>query len=653
MSRKLVKVSEEQLKKEQQAIRKEKASALIKHIVAVLIMFVIPVASYFMMEFLIRNPFEKMKWNIQVLNMAFWEILMLILFCAYGSLRAAVRTEVIVAYLVGLFDYFVIGFRSAPVQPWDIYSIKVALSVADNYEFKIKAKVIIIGLIAIAICVGVHWFNYKIDRKNKIKLIASLAGLVVALIFMGNYVSYVQKDTTVKKYGIYDKLFTPTTMTYKDGTIVAFLMECQYLKVDKPQGYSDKKAIELLSTEADGNGFGVSKVLWSDEDGEFKLNGEVVNQKKKKNKKIGLTDVVTDARVSENSPNIIVIMDEAFSDIRVLNQEYDTNVDEMPFVRSMMAGADNTVSGYLNVSVLGGNTANTEFEFLTGNSMAWLPNGCVPYQQFVKGDKESIASVLKNQGYDTLAIHPYKAKGWDRPLVYDCFGFDEFISEREFRDAEIIRKYVSDRAGFEKIAESLNEKEKGKPLFVFNVTMQNHGSYTDYFENFEPDVKVDGVDKFVTNQYLSLIKRTDESLNEFIDYLSYYDEPTLVVFFGDHQPADSVVNPIYKHNGTSVGSLSEEELRNRYKVPFFMWANYDIEEATDIEISPNILGVKMMETAGVKLSEYEEYILGISRKYTSISTLGVTDIQGNTYELSEMDKELADYRKLQYYMLFR
>lgn len=655
MSRKLVKVSEEELKKEQKEATKQKAISLAWHALYIAIMLIIPIVSYFIMEFEIRNPFDKMKWNIQMLNMLFWEILMLVLFFAYGSLRAAVRTEIITAYLIGLLDYFVIGFRSAPVQPWDIYSIKVALSVADNYEFKIKTKIVVTAIIVVAVCVGAHWIKYKIDRKNKVKLVVSLVCLALSFIFMGSYIKYVQKDTTIKKYGIYDKLFTPTTMTYKDGTMVAFLMECQYLKVEKPQGYSDRKAKEALEGYETEESFDTTKVLWTDNDGDFLINGEEANQKKKKTKNYKQDDVtaVANAKVSEKSPNIIVIMDEAFSDLKVLNQDYTTNVDEMPFVRSMLNGADNTVSGYLDVSVLGGNTANTEFEFLTGNSMAWLPNGCVPYQQFVKGDKESIASILKKQGYDTLAIHPYKAKGWDRPLVYDCFGFDEFISEKEFADAEIIRKYVSDKSGFQKIAESLNDKADGKPIFVFNVTMQNHGSYTDAYDNFENDVQVDGVDKFVTNNYLSLIKRTDESLAEFIDYLSDYDEPTMVVFFGDHQPSDSVVNPIYKLNGTSVGAITEEELRNRYKVPFFIWANYDVAEATDVVTSPGILGAKMMEMAGVKMSPYEEFILDFSSKYTSVNTLGVTDINGVTKSLDEMKEELVEYRRLQYYMLFR
>lgn len=87
-------------------------------------------------------------------------------------------------------------------------------------------------------------------------------------------------------------------------------------------------------------------------------------------------------------------MDEAFSDLSVLG-DFDTNTDYMPFVHSLEKGNENTITGYLNTSVCGGNTADTEFEFLTGNTMAFLPVGSIPYQQYIKSKTPSLASYLK------------------------------------------------------------------------------------------------------------------------------------------------------------------------------------------------------------------------------------------------------------------
>ena len=124
---------------------------------------------------------------------------------------------------------------------------------------------------------------------------------------------------------------------------------------------------------------------------------------------------------NEKMPNIIVIMDEAFSDLSVLG-DLETNKDYMPFVHSLQNGADNTITGYLNVSVCGGNTADTEFEFLTGNTMAFLPAGSIPYQQYIKDTTPSLASYLKGLGYETYAQHPYNASGWNRETVYPLLG---------------------------------------------------------------------------------------------------------------------------------------------------------------------------------------------------------------------------------------
>lgn len=104
----------------------------------------------------------------------------------------------------------------------------------------------------------------------------------------------------------------------------------------------------------------------------------------------------------------------------------------MPFIHRLQQGAENTRTGYLNVSVLGGNTANTEFEFLTGNTIGFLPQGSVAYQQYVQKETPSLAYYLKELDYHTVAIHPYYASGWDRDRVYPLLGFDEFLSQDDF-----------------------------------------------------------------------------------------------------------------------------------------------------------------------------------------------------------------------------
>lgn len=564
-----------------------------------------PILIFYLFEWFMRNPFEKMYPKIQFLNILFFEILLFLLWGLFGKLKYAIRTQAILAMIVGIADYFVVQFRSTPIMPWDILSIKTAVSVADNYQYKVTSRIVIIFILLLLIVIFCGKLKMSIGKKWYIRTGCTLLGVLMLF----GYTKYVQRDQTVSEYKLYDKLFTPLTMSYKDGTVVAFIMEMKFMNVDKPDHYSDEKAETLLSSYEE-----------------------------------------PDTAVAK-TPNIIVVMNEAFSDLSILDS-YETNTDELSFMHSLMDNEENTVSGYMDVSVLGGNTANTEFEFLTGNTMAFLPQGSIPYQQFVKSDTDSMASYLKSLGYSTIAMHPYRAKGWDRDKVYTRFGFDRFYSEDDFTNPDILRKYISDKADVDKIKEIYEQKDSNAPLFLFNVTMQNHSSYSDVYDNFDPEVQVDGCDDVALNQYLSLLKKSDDSLKELVTYFEEKDDPTVIVFFGDHQPTDSVVAPIYRMNGRSVYDLTEEETRLRYKVPFIIWTNYDSAEESGLTISANYLAAKVLDSANIKKPAYQNYLSTLEKEYPSISALQITDSDLNTSSVSEKKDLLTDYQTLQYYNLF-
>ena len=582
--------------------------------VSIVLLLILPVIIFYAMEFFLRNPFERMRVGTQLLNIAFFEVFALGLFFATKSVRIAIRVEAILALFVGLLNYFVVQFRSNPVMPWDIFSIKTAAAVADNYEYTLKPNAVWCVIVLLLI-LALTWVLPKWDAmKKSFRIAGGVIGLTALVLLAG----YVQTPEAVSTFRLYDKLFTPNTMTYKDGTVVAFLMQCQYLKVEKPDSYNRENAEGMLAS--------------------------ILPQT------AGSVQSGSESESIQELPNIIVVMNEAFSDLSILG-DYTTNMDEMPFMRSLMAGAYNTISGYMDVSVLGGNTANTEFEFLTGDTMAFLPQGSIPYQQYVHGNTTSIASVLKEMGYRTVALHPYKAAGWDRSEVYPYFGFDKFYSQNDFDDPLIYRKYISDMADVEKVIE-IYEQEPDKPLFMFNVTMQNHSSYTDEFDNFTPQIQVDGVDSTALNQYLSLLYESDRALEYLIQYFDRMDDPTIIVFFGDHQPTDSVVSPIYKLNDKSVYSLDEEELLMRYKVPYVIHANFDIEEAQNVPMSSNYLGIKTLQTAGIPLDRYQQFVANKYQSFPSVSVLQIQDENGTVYSIDKKDELLNDYQILQYYHLF-
>lgn len=610
-----------------------------KKCVPYLFLIIIPVLNFWLLEWFSHDPFQTMKPYVQWMNVALFWFSALFLFGLTGRVSRALGIQTAFCAVYGLANYFVLEFRGAPIQPWDILSIGTAASVADNYEYRLD-KDALTALIGLLVLLAAEFFlradfygPFKSRRalkkeaaagsapkadtpertpakRRRVIIVRTALCLVTGLLCFGYTKMLHNEDFVQKKLRLYDKLFTPTTIQFKNGTVTAFLMELQYMSVEKPSGYNEKDAREAL-------------------------------------------DSYETAGTPANTPNIIVVMNEAFSDPAVLG-EFTTNEDYMPFVHSLLRGAEDTVSGLLNVSVKGGNTANTEFEYLTGNSMAFLPYGSIPYQQYIKNETPSMASWLSGFGYRTVAMHPYRAAGWDRNKVYPLMGFDEMYFQEFYKDSGVIRKYVSDEADYEKIIQIYKQKEPGEPLFLFNVTMQNHSSYNDWadYDNFSPDITVDGSDSEVLSAYLSLMKLSDQATERLVDYFAKEEEDTVIVFFGDHQPTDSVVNPVLKLNGTSSSSLSAEEEALRYQVPFFIWANYDIEEESGLNISANYLASRTLDAAGLPKPGYFSFLSELEKQAPVISANHVSLSDGTFSSADDQDELLREYKTFQYHQLF-
>lgn len=610
-----------------------------KKCVPYLFLIIIPVLNFWLLEWFSHDPFQTMKPYVQWMNVALFWFSALFLFGLTGRVSRALGIQTAFCAVYGLANYFVLEFRGAPIQPWDILSIGTAASVADNYEYRLD-KDALTALIGLLVLLAAEFFlradfygPFKSRRALKKEAAAGSAPkadtpertpakrrrviiartalcLVTGLLCFGYTKMLHNEDFVQKKLRLYDKLFTPTTIQFKNGTVTAFLMELQYMSVEKPSGYNEKDAREALAS-------------------------------------------YETAGTPANTPNIIVVMNEAFSDPAVLG-EFTTNEDYMPFVHSLLRGAEDTVSGLLNVSVKGGNTANTEFEYLTGNSMAFLPYGSIPYQQYIKNETPSMASWLSGFGYRTVAMHPYRAAGWDRNKVYPLMGFDEMYFQEFYKDSGVIRKYVSDEADYEKIIQIYEQKEPGEPLFLFNVTMQNHSSYNDWadYDNFSPDITVNGSDSEVLSAYLSLMKLSDQATERLVDYFANEEEDTVIVFFGDHQPTDSVVNPVLKLNGTSSSSLSAEEEALRYQVPFFIWANYDIDEESGLNISANYLASRTLDAAGLPKPGYFSFLSELEKQAPVVSANHVSLSDGTFSSADDQDELLREYKTFQYHQLF-
>lgn len=561
----------------------------------------LPVGIFYLMEAYEHNALLEVRTEAQFFNIFIFELLAWIIYLAIGHMCAAARVILGIAMAFGITNHYVMKFRSTPFVPWDIFSVRTATSVAENYDFTPDMRMVIVTLIFIAAMSLVRFLK----KAPKIKLQVRLGTLLVSVLVTCLFVNTLQKEDFQTKHYLYPFLFTPAYMTEVNGMAVTFAMNLAYVVVDKPQGYSAEDA---------------QKTLESYEKTE---------------------DTKQD---TQDLPNIIVIMDEAFSDLAVIG-DLQTNEDYMPFMHQMQQGQKNTITGYAQVSVCGGNTANSEFEFLTGDTMAFLPSGSIAYQQYVKQDTPSLASYLKGLGYATYAQHPYYASGWDRERVYPLLGFEHMDFIDDYTNVSYVRKYISDASDMQHIIETYEKKEAGKPAFIFNVTMQNHGGYTDVYPNFENDIQAQ-YNSDALNQYLSLIRKTDAALEDLVSYFSKADEKTVIVFFGDHQPSDAVANQIEMASGVDPSDMNSEQQKKRYQVPYLVWANYDIGEASDQNTSLNYLSAQVLKAAGVPTSAYQNYLLELCNTYPVFSAAGSTEDVG-------ADKDaLLTYRKLQYYNLF-
>lgn len=579
---------------------------------------IVPIISFYLMEAFEHNALAEVRQEAQWFNILIFELIAWTLYLLIGRMTTALRIELALALAFGLTNHYVMAFRSTPFVPWDLLSVRTAASVAQNYDFTPTPRMIVVTVLFVLLMVAVRVLR-KVPR---IKLPIRLGSAVLCGLALCLFVNTLQQETFQNKHYLYPFLFTPAYMTKVNGMAVTFAMDLAYVAVDKPEGYSAEEAQKTL--EQYGN---TDNVFADDEENtnDSKNRGEDANNK--------------------DLPNIIVIMDEAFSDLAVVG-DLETNEDYMPFMHKMQQGADHTITGYAQVSVCGGNTANSEFEFLTGNTMSFLPSGSIPYQQYITKDTPSLASYLASLGYETYAQHPYYASGWNREKVYPLLGFEHLNFIDDYANKTYVRKYVSDDADMQHIIDTYENKEDGKPAFIFNVTMQNHGGYTDAFSDLSEDVHATNYNSEVLDRYLSLIRLTDQSLEKLVDYFSNVDEKTVIVFFGDHQPSDTVAAQVQDSMLLPGESVPDEQLRKRYLVPYLVWANYDIDGATQQNTSLNYLSAEVLKAAGVPTDAYQNFLLDLQKSYPVMSAAGRTDA-------SDADENMLNtYKKLQYYNLF-
>ena len=273
-------------------------------------------------------------------------------------------------------------------------------------------------------------------------------------------------------------------------------------------------------------------------------------------------------------PDIIMILNETYYDPEHL-VTFDPDALYMENYEALDA-----VKGYAAVPFVGGGTNGSEYELLTGNSMAIL-NTETPFNDMSFSSSRNLVEYLESLGYITMAAHPATAGNYHRTTVWKELGFDSIYFKQDFKDRTFYKKrwQVSDSsafAGFKGFYESMPED---RPRFAYLLTLQNHGGWN--INDADADLvhigKGNGLSEYdceMMNEFLTCIKQTDDTIEEIIDYFSSQPRKAVVYMVGDHCP--SFLTQLMPAEAGSRDTESEFNFRKR-QTPYFIWKNYEDE----------------------------------------------------------------------------
>ena len=549
-----------------------------------------PWASFWMVELLNQNNIfgDLYAWQV-LMNMIWYYLIYLVCRLITGQNRRGAALAAVLTFAFGMVNHYVLRFRGRILFPADVAGWKTAANVAKGFDFSfdpyiVEACVLLVTYLFLVLACPRHRGRDRLPASAAVILWTVTVGYIVAFFF----------TPMLPALGIY----TQQWVTQRNGFLLNFTTALRYSSVDKPSDYSKDKVLELAEQFPS-------------------LEGKPKE---------------------ERPTNIVVVMNESFADFSVFDS-FAPSEDPMPFIHSM---EDNTIKGWMYSPVTGGGTASVEFEYLTGFSTIFQPPHTVAYQLYVKENMPSMAALAGSEGYSTTAYHPYKSSGWNRVLAYDYLDFDRQLFDEDTVDPEYVRKYISDLSDYKMIFRSTEEEDS---TFLFTITMQNHSGYAQGWNNLEQSISLPDESRRAdpnAEQYFDLVKESDKAVEELIHYYENSDEPTIVVFFGDHQPP--LRNAFYEElYGKPLDQRTTEERMQQYAVPFFLWANYDIEERDDVILSPNYLGVLTAEVAGLPLTGYMNFLDQIYEVLPVITPVGIIDSEGNYLKRSELNEEQQDW----------
>ena len=496
-------------------------------------------------------------------------IILIFLIALAGSVPLGSLTYVVTIGVLGFANYMKMSYRQEPIYPDDLKMITEIGLLKDMtgtmlFTVILAAAGTVLGLFC--------WYMFRSLKKGRRFQLIRLTTLLVAIGLLGYISNFNNPDNLLRKAYNKTALWIPYSQKmnyYNTGFIGGFLYNLKVEPMDEPEGYSKAKIKEITEKYQ-------------------KLADE-------KNK-----------AVEEESPNIVFVMSESFSDPSRLN---GVEVSGEPLA-DYYEVADQTYSGNMLSQNYGGGTANIEFEALTGFSMA-LFNAqlTTPYTMLVpKMDQlPSIVSALNAQSYQTTAIHPYNTSMYKREDVYQTLGFDQFISERTMTYTDTIENnpYICDESAYKEVMTLL--KEEKAPQFIHLVTMQTHMPYNGKYDRLGYSAEIsDGSGTLDLENYLQDISYSSAALKQFTEELKNLSRRTLVVFWGDHLPG------IY--SDTIQAKNDKQTLHETQFLMFDSKGKLEKQTTQDAITSPFYFAANLMEQTNQTTNGFYQLLLSLEQE---------------------------------------
>ncbi|WP_295218251.1 LTA synthase family protein [Ruminococcus sp.] len=428
--------------------------------------------------------------------------------------------------------------------------MKLARSLKSLTSFayiKITPRLILYLSICVAFILAAYWFNPRFNARVKLskRLVPGLACLIACVMVVT--VPFVSKPV----YALFqldtkaaDNTFILNEKFENNGFLAFFMQtgsENLSNKLEEPEEYQ--------------------------EDSSHLLDQYLAEE---------VPDLEFDSGVK---PNVIEIMSESFADFRAFSDELEelgyTDLDQ--YYVGLDEAASEGYEGTLIVPTYASYTVRTEFELLFGLPVKSINDPNMPQRMLLERQQPTVPSYYKSWGYSTAYVHPFQSSFYSRKRIYGQFNFDTMIFEDDFTvPVNTYGEYIDDNVVYNQIEALIDATDE--PLYVHATTMQNHQPYTDG----------DSEDEFVN--YLSRLQHSSNGLADFLDRLAEVDEPTIVLFVGDHFPSLRGDDGIY-----SQLNITSENCSTLYEQRYILWSNYDLntsllpEEAVSTFYAPYLV----------------------------------------------------------------